>query len=205
LEKAVDPKRHLRLLRSDPPRTNEALMCAHRDGDDGAFDELVLRWRGPVWRFLRRMIADDARAEELLSDVFLKVHRAAPRYEPKSKFSTWLFTVAYRAALNARERTAHRLDIASGGPGDFDMADPGPGPEQDLRMQRSLRAVDRELRALPAAHRAAFLLYYGEELSCAEIAEALAASPEEIKGQLAYARKLLRQRLSEADIEESTP
>lgn len=191
----------LRVVGSLAELPDEELMLRYRDGETAAFDVLVLRHRDALFAFIRRVVQDAARAEEVLSDVFLKLHRASPRYEVKAKFRTYLYTIAWRAALNAAEKARHKLDSAVGGDAQL-PADPrshvaalATDPERSVIVGRQLAALERELARLPEAHRAAFVLYYRQGLSCAEVAEALSITPAEAKGRLAYARKLLRDRL----------
>jgi RNA polymerase sigma-70 factor, ECF subfamily len=195
---------HLKLVGSLDGLPDEELMGRYRDGDVAAFDVLVRRYRGPVLSFLRRLVHRPARAEELLGDVFLKLHRAAPRYQPTAKFKTYLYTVAYRAALNARDRARHQLDRSVGGDAELEARHGqnlgsrrlGDDPERAVEVKQTMAVLERELSALPEAHQAAFVLYYQQGLSCAELAECLGITPAEAKGRLAYARKLLRGRLA---------
>jgi RNA polymerase sigma-70 factor, ECF subfamily len=201
------PRRsHLRLVRdaSLAELPDEELMELHRDDRPGAFDVLVLRYRGPIFGYLRRMGLTPSRAEEVAADVFLKVHRAAPRYERTAKFTTYLYTVARRAGLNAQQRLSHRLEVAAD-EATLDRASASPNPERDLAAKRSFEALQGELDELPEGHRSTFVLYYGQGLSCAEVAAALDISTAEAKGRLAYARKLLRQRLAGRVPEASPP
>jgi len=188
---------HLRLVGSIEELSDEELMARYRDGEVAAFDVLVRRHRGPLMAFIGRMVRNPARAEELLGDVFLKVHRAAPRYEPTAKLTTYLYTVAYRASLNALDRERHRRDPVRTGELEPVMpTGPAHDPERAVATGEALDALERELAALPDAHRAAFLLYYRQGLDCAAVAECLGITAAEAKGRLAYARKLLRQRLA---------
>ncbi len=181
---------------------DEDLMERYRDGQVAAFDVLVMRHRGRIYGFLRRMVRDAQLAEDLLGDVFLKLHRAADRYRREARFTTYLYTIAYRAALNAQSRQRNRRDQGVGGLVELDALGPvsqgemGTSPERALRTQRAIGRLDSELAQLPAEHQAVFVLYYREGFSCAEAAECLGVSAAEIKGRLAYARKLLRGRLA---------
>lgn len=182
--------------------SDEDLMLRYAEGQAAAFDVLVLRHRRRIYSFLLRRVRNPDRAEELLSDVFLKLHRAAPRYTPEARFTTYLYTIAYRASLNAQSRQRNRLDQGVGGLNELDSvrsSAPAPGahsPDRALRSQRAVARLDRELAQLPEGQQAAFILYYREGLSCAEAAECLGISPAEVKGRLAYARKLLRERMA---------
>ena len=204
---SADPLRpHLRVVAADgraDERSDEALMAAYRLGDGRAFEVLVLRHRRPVFGFLLRMGLRAAPAEEVLADVFLKVHRAASTYEPTARFTTWLYTVARRAALNALNKHGARREVPLGGAAEAEAAGPlrstagsGDDPESLLAARRSVALVDHELRSLPEGHRDAFILYYAQGLDCGEVAAVLAVSSAEVKGRLAYARKLLRTRLA---------
>lgn len=179
-------------------------MEQHRDGRPGAFDVLVERYRGPVFGYLRRMGLRPHRAEEVAADVFLKLHRAAPRYQRSAKFTTFLYTVAYRAGLNAQDRMANRMEVAASGQPTMERPSLQAGPERTLATKRSFEALQTELDGLSEGHRSAFVLYYGQGLSCADVAEALGITSAEAKGRLAYARKLLRQRLA-GRVPEATP
>ncbi len=178
-------------------------MARHRDGDGGAFTLLVERHRVPTWHFLHRLLRDPARTDEVLSEVFLKVHKAAPRYEATAKFRTWLLTIAWRAAMNTIERRRHQPDEGRGGTQELeglsqhalDVSPESKDPERTLALKQAFRSLEAELARLPETHRAAFALYYGQEMSCQEVASVLGCTPEDVKGRLAYSRKLLRERL----------
>jgi len=76
------------------------LMLRVRDGDPASFALLLERHRAPVVHFLYRMIPNQAVAEELAQEVFLRVYKSRASYEPTAKFTTWLFRIATHLALN---------------------------------------------------------------------------------------------------------
>ena len=78
-------------------------------GDEQALAELHRRWAKPLLSFVRGMCGDPVLAEDLVQEVFVRVWRAAPRYEPTAKFSTWLFHIARNHWLNEREKRMHRI------------------------------------------------------------------------------------------------
>src|SRR5436309_15280026 len=77
------------------------LMLLVREGDDTSFALLLERHRGSVVHFLYRMVQNQAVSEELAQEVFLRVYRSRETYEPTAKFTTWLFRIATRVALNS--------------------------------------------------------------------------------------------------------
>ena len=91
------------------------LMLRVREGDTQSFAVLLEKYRGPVIHFLQRMILNQAVAEELAQEVFLRVYRSRANYEPTAKFTTWLFRIASHLALNhirdgRHERNQESLD-----------------------------------------------------------------------------------------------
>lgn len=194
---------HLRLVGDLQDLPDETLMERYRDGEVAAFDVIVRRHRRPVFSFLRRIVPNNALAEELLADVFLRLHRGARGYVPSARFTTFLYTVAWRTALNAKDKARHQLDTGVGGDADLDARSPAAGPvplasdpERQVQVLEALASLERELAAIPEGHRAAFILYYHHGQSCAEVADCLGITAAEAKGRLAYARRLLRERLA---------
>ena len=194
---------HLRVVPELQEQSDEELMCLVRDGMDEAFDLLVERHKRGVFRFLVQMTRNEASAEELLSESFLKLYQARERYQITARFSTYLYTIARRAALNAQARMHVRSEAGTETEKELDSARSPlteyqpmhQNPEKAAMVRRQLQALRDELARLRPGHREAFLLYYGEGLNCSEVADILAISPAEAKGRLAYTRKLLRERL----------
>ena len=181
---------------------DEELMLRYKGGDVAAFDSLVRRHRNGLINFLFRMTAVRAIAEEVEADTWLRIHRAASRYEPRAAFSTFLYTVAYRQCLTVLQSRASKIRSANVDPETFDhspaMGGGAPAwsnPERQTMIDEQIRRLDREIADLPEAHRAAFLLYYAQGLSCDEVAGVLDLAAKEVKGRLAYARRLLRERV----------
>ena len=69
-------------------------MLRIREGDAVAFEEMVSRYAPILVNFMRRFVGTDSIAEDLAQEVFMKVHRAAPGYEPTARFKTWILTIA---------------------------------------------------------------------------------------------------------------
>jgi RNA polymerase sigma-70 factor (ECF subfamily) len=179
-------------------------MLAFRDGDVAAFDTLFDRWAAKLLRYLERMLADGAVAEELVQEAFLRVHRARDRYEPQARFSTWLYRIATNLALNElrrpRRRDPHTSIDADGGP---ELISAGPPSDERVHAQRLSEAVDRELAALPERQRAALWLSAVEGLPYAEVARALDVTPQALKSLVHRARTALAGKLQEREGEKT--
>ena len=180
-----------------------ALMKRVTQGDQRAFEELVEKYKQPVFNFVYRTIPDAAEAEDLAQTVFVQVYKAAAKYRVEAKFSTWLFTIARNLCLNElRRRSRHpaeSLEAASS------PEDDAPGRQfEDVRnvaapdrlVQDELVAkVSEALKELPENQRTAILLYQEQEKSYDEISEILGTSLSATKSLIHRARETLKQRL----------
>ncbi len=168
-------------------------MLAFRAGDDSAFDALYERWSRPLLHFVERMVGDAGTAEELVQETFLRVYRARERYEPKARFSTWLYRIATNLALNelARPRRKHAHDGAA----TDELREGAASAERVVGSRRVGEQVEAALQQLPERQRVALWLCAVEERSHAEIAEVLGASEKSVKALVHRGRAALQSRL----------
>lgn len=171
------------------------LMLRVREGDSASFAILLERHRAPVVHFLYRMIQNQAIAEELAQEVFLRVYRSRASYEPTAKFTTWLFRIATRLALNQirdrrHEKGSESLDDAR------QLRDHLPTVEQSLVREARLREVRQAIEELPGKQKAAVLMHKYQEMEYAQIAGALDCSESAVKSLLFRAYETLRARLA---------
>ncbi|MDZ7639250.1 MAG: sigma-70 family RNA polymerase sigma factor [Bryobacterales bacterium] len=178
------------------------LMLRVKDGDEPSFALLLHRFRVPVYRFLYRMVHNQALAEELAQEVFLRVYRARASYEPSAKFSTWLYRICTHLALNhlrdtRKERDHARLDETPESGRPLQVASKGATIEQKLverdRVERIQRAVDE----LPEKQRVAVLMHKYQEMDYRQIAELLDTSESAVKSLLFRAYETLRGKLAD--------
>jgi RNA polymerase sigma-70 factor (ECF subfamily) len=179
------------------------LMLAFRDGDDAAFDALFERWAARLLRFLERMVRDEAVAEELVQETFLRVHRARARYAPDAKFSTWLYTIAANVARNELRRPFRRAPHESTDSGREDglgleLAAEASPVDETVNARREAESVEAALRQLPERQRAALWLAAVDGLPYAEIALALGTSESSVKALVHRARVALAERIAPA-------
>jgi RNA polymerase sigma-70 factor (ECF subfamily) len=176
------------------------LMLALRRGDGSAFDALFSRWAGRLLHYLERMLRDEATAEELVQETFLRVHRARARYTAQARFSTWLYRIATNLALNELRRPRRSRvhlsadeDPASGPV--LALAAAAPATDDVVHARRLGAEVGRALDALPERQRMALWLCAVEGRSYAEVAEVLDASEASVKSLVHRARSTLAERL----------
>ncbi len=177
------------------------LMLRVKDGDTASFTVLLERHRGPVIRFLYRMVQNRAVAEELAQEVFLRVYKARGSYEPSAKFTTWLFRIAMHLALNnlrdgRPEKLQTSLDDGSDESLGLQVPDRQPTVEQALLNQARLNEVRQAIHELPEKQRAAVLMHKYEEMEYSQIARVLDCSESALKSLLFRAYETLRARLA---------
>lgn len=183
-------------------------MTAYREGDRSAFERLVARHERPLWSFLRRFSKNDASAEDLLQEVFLRVVRSADEWRAEAKFSTWLYAIARNLCVDQARRAVHRDAASLDAPasrdaeaGDADLhavvASETPGGELQAMDRELQRGIDRAVAALPAEQREVFLMREAMDLPFAEIARAVGVSEPTVKSRMRYALEKLRHDLAE--------
>ena len=180
--------------------TDEALMLAYGSGDAGAFERLYARHKGPLYRYVLRSVKARGEADELFQDIWMKVIEARTRYQPKAKFTTWLYTVAHNRMVDHwRSRglaiVASTDDEESAVP--EPVAPPSAEPHRIGEARETLERLAAAVAALPLAQREAFLLHHEAELSVAEIAAATGANEEAAKSRLRYAMNKLREAVAD--------
>ena len=180
-----------------------ALMLRVKQGDEGAFAELVEKYKQPVMNVVYRMLRDATEAEDLAQNVFLQVYKSAGRYHISSKFSTWLFTIVRNLCLNEiRRRSRHPADSL-----DAPHPEQEDQPWQQFDDKRTVsppdrllhgeleEKIERALADLPENQRLAIVLCRQDELSYEEIAEVLGCSLSATKSLIHRGRETLKQKL----------
>ena len=184
-----------------PLDADAQLMVRVREGDPASFGLLLERHRGPLIHFLYRMVLNQAVAEELAQEVFLRVYKFRSSYEPTAKFTTWLFRIATHLGLNwirngRSEKMQESLDEETSDGINKQVPDRGRTVEQELVYQAKLREVRLAIQSLPLKQRAAVMMHKYEELGYAQIANVLSCSESAVKSLLFRAYESLRARLA---------
>lgn len=175
---------------SDP---SVALMLQLREGNEAAFDRLVERWQSPLINFFHRSLSSYEQCEDLAQMVFIRLYRAAPTYEPRAKFTTFMFQIARRLLINEFRRS-QRKPLDSWDPADLQAI----SSDQDQILYSELEeAFEQALHKLPENQRTAILLLKQQELSYREIAEIMQANESAVKTWIFRARQFLKQELKD--------
>ncbi len=176
-----------------------ALMALIGRGDHAAFGKLVRQHQGVVIGTAYRMLGNMDDAQDLGQQLFLRIWKSAPRYEPTAKFTTWMFTILRNLAFNEyRRRGRHPVQSLDAGMEDFghQIADAQTvTADAALAHQELAAAIDAAILALPEKARLAVTLRRYEELPYEEIAVILDLTVSAVKSLLFRARTELRQSL----------
>ena len=160
-------------------------------GDESAFRRLAGRHAAKTFALTRRMLGNDADAEEIVQEAMLRVWVNAPRWRPDAAFRTWLYRVTFNLCLNRRrQKTFAALDEASEPP------DPSPSAADELERRETDGLVAKAIGALPDRQRAAIVLTYYEGLSNTETASVLETTISSVEALLVRAKRTLRVELS---------
>ena len=187
------------------PESDAAIMLRASQGDEAAFNFLAEKYHRPIHYFLFRMVRNQAIAEELAQEVFLRVYRSRQSYRAEARFSTWLYRIATNLAVNyARdtkyERTARTVYLDA--PDELtgttpDVADDEPSVEQNLLRKERMKAIRTHVMALPERQRMAVLMHKYQGMDYHEIGEVLKLSESATKSLLFRAYQTLRGKLKE--------
>lgn len=178
--------------------SDENLLAGYAAGDARAFAELYERHERAVYRYFLRQGAVPSQADDLLQETWLAVVRNAANFEPRAKFTTWLYTIARHKMVDfwrGRDDTLSLDEAANDPDGDAPLEiDAGEAQRPDVQaMSRAqARAFVDAVEQLPPAQREAFLLQAEGGLSLEEIAVVTNAGHETVKSRLRYAMAKLR-------------
>jgi RNA polymerase sigma-70 factor (ECF subfamily) len=181
---------------------DEVLIAKIAKGDRPAMEALFTRYRVRVFKFVLRMVRNEAIAEELNSDVFLDVWRQAGTFAGRSAVSTWIFSIARFKALNAlQRRTETELDDEKA----ETIEDESDDPEITLAKKDKAAVLRQCLVELSAEHREIVNFVYYQHKSVEEVSAIVGIPEATVKTRMFYARKKLSELLAERGIERGWP
>lgn len=184
--------------------SDHALLEAIRVGNEDAFTELVARYRNPITSYIYRMTSDYDGAVDLAQETFVRVYRAADRYQTSYAFSTYIYRIATNLAISELRKRKRRKLVSltgffqsndGGEPREFQPSDGQPLQDVVLVDTERRAAVQRAIGTLPEKYRAPLILRDVEGKSYDEISHILGTSEGTVKSRISRARGFLRDKM----------
>jgi len=182
---------------------SEDLMARIAEGDEDAFEILVNRHQTSVLNLIYRFIGDRTQAKDLAQEVFLRVWQAAGSYQPKAKFTTWIYRITANLCINELKSSRRRklfqfLRFGEDQENTIEevLVDGSPSPEDLLLSREQSRRISDALQSLPANQRMALVLRRYDNLSYQEIAKILNCSVSAVESLLIRAKRDLQKKLA---------
>ncbi|MCE1246675.1 MAG: sigma-70 family RNA polymerase sigma factor [Firmicutes bacterium] len=171
-------------------------------GDKDSFTFLINKYKKPVVNLIYRFTGNFRDSEDLAQEVFLRAYRGLDKFESRSSFFTWLYTITMNLCLRSREKE-NRVIIQSLNQKqedgsldrDMDALSQGNPVEESVEGSETAQAVRKAVMELPPNERMAVILHRYEDKSYEEIAEVLGISISAVKSRLHRARESLREKL----------
>jgi RNA polymerase sigma-70 factor (ECF subfamily) len=187
------------------PASDAAIMLRVAAGDEAGFNYLAEKYHRAMIHFLYRMVRNQAIAEELAQEVFLRVYRSRESYRAEAKFTTWLYRIATNLAVNHARDTRHErsaqtiyLDAPDPETGATpDVADDVPLVDQRMVRDERMAAIRKHVMVLPERQRMAVLMHKYQGLDYRQIGEVLKLSESATKSLLFRAYQTLREKLKD--------
>ena len=182
------------------PLTDSEVVARVRDGDQALYELLMRRHNQRLYRVVRSVVRDDAEAEDVLQDTWVRAYEHLNQFEERAAFATWVTRIAFYEAL-ARVRKSHRWTPVEDESGEIlaavERETRAETPEAEAMRSELGDILQSAVDALPDGYRTVFVLRAVEQLSTLETAESLHLSEEAVKTRLHRARALLRRSVEE--------
>ncbi len=184
---------------------DSVLVTKAQAGDLKAYDALVTRHRGKVYAMIMNMVKNDADAWDLAQDSFIKAWKALPKFENRSKFSTWLFRISHNVVYDwmrkKKIQSEGELDDQLLDANRIDMTAPtapklSPRPDEAMEGHELRAKIEDALSKISPEHRETIVLREVQGMDYKEIAEVMECSLGTVMSRLYYARKKLQTILS---------
>ncbi len=176
--------------------SDEALMLQYQQGDQAAFETLYRRYKDALYRYFIKHCSDEPQSEELYQEVWIKLINSATRYQPKAKFTTYLFTIAHNTLVDyyRKSKPAQVVEFEEAEM-NYELTNTSNTlalPEDEFTLKQKTKQLMHAFDELPASQKEAALLHFEQDMNVNEIAEITKVNPETAKSRLRYAKNKLK-------------
>jgi RNA polymerase sigma-70 factor (ECF subfamily) len=186
-------------INSTEPLSDEEIVRRILDGETALFELIMRRYNQRLYRVARAILRDDAEAEDVMQDAYVRAYGHLSQFAGRSQFATWLTRIAIHEALARVQRRKKTDQLGANewndGEGEMNIAATALNPEEQLSASELGRALESAILSIPEQYRLVLMMRDVEQLSTNETASALDLSEENVKVRLHRARALLRKQL----------
>ena len=182
--------------------SDKELIARIADRDQTAMNALYARHHVRLYRYLVRLVRNEAIAEELMNEVFMECWRKADSFEGRSAVSTWMMTIAHNRAISLLRK---RRDVALDDDYAVQIADENDTPEVVSQKRSKAEVIRSCMGSLSVEHREIIDLVYYHDKSVSEVAKIIAIPVNTVKTRMFYARKKLAELMREAGLDRGWP
>ncbi len=186
------------------PDEDQPLVIRARGGDTAAFDELVVKYTPRLYGLVYNMTSNREDTHDVLQDVFAKAYRSLKRFQGKSSFYTWIYSIAVNMSLNflkkrgrQRKLSLDDIDLAIEHDEEFIEMTSRTDPVREANLHELQQRLNAAMQQLSDDHRAVVTMYDIQGLPHAEISRILGVSEGTIRSRLFYAHRQLQNYLEE--------
>lgn len=176
--------------------SDNTIIQAVLDGDQQAYRSLVERYQNYVFTITMNVLKSREEAEEAAQDVFIKVYKMLHSFEGKSKFTTWLYTIAYRTALDYNKKKKLNIQSIDAEESFLQVKDTlTPNPEKNMQQEDLQDKLKKAINKLRPSDASIITLFYLHEKSVQEVAQIMGLTVSNVKTKLHRLREALRKQL----------
>lgn len=173
--------------------SDEEVVTLVRQGDKALFEVLMRRYNQRLFRVTRSILTDDAEAEDVMQDAYVRAYVHLDQFEGRARFSTWLTRIAVHEAIARSQKRQRLVSVEAEDTMDFKSKMPSPEEEVHTRTIRSI--LEAAINKLPPSYRVVLVMRDVEGMSTNETAELLDATEESIRIRLHRARAMMRKQI----------
>ena len=183
------------------PLSDQEVVRRVLEGETALFELIMRRYNQRLYRVARAILRDDAEAEDVMQDAYVRAYEHLSQFAGRSQFATWLTRIAIHEALTRAQRRKRTDQLGAnrwsdtGTEGEVDVAASALNPEEQLSVSELGRALEAAVLSIPEQYRLVLMLRDVEQLSTTETASALELSEENVKVRLHRARAMVRKNL----------